>query len=49
VIDNFASGVSQRPLKSDLIKGFPISAVDKAALITFLESLTDTVSYKGVY
>ncbi len=48
VIDHYASGGSQHPLKSDLIKGFSISASDKAALITFLESLTDTVSYKKV-
>lgn len=49
VIDHYASGGSQHPLKSDLIKGFTISADDKAALIAFLESLTDTVSYKKVY
>lgn len=49
VIDHYASGGSQHPLKSDLIKGFSISASDKAALIAFLESLTDTVSYKDVY
>lgn len=48
VIDHYASGGSQHPLKSDLIKGFSISAADKAALITFLESLTDTVSYKEI-
>jgi cytochrome c peroxidase len=48
VIDHYASGGSQHPLKSDLIKGFSISADDKAALITFLESLTDTVSYKEI-
>tara|TARA_R110002050_G_scaffold100008_2_gene207265 strand:- start:3686 stop:4732 length:1047 start_codon:yes stop_codon:yes gene_type:complete len=49
VIDHYASGGSQHPLKNDLIKGFTISADDKAALIAFLESLTDTVSYKKVY
>jgi cytochrome c peroxidase len=49
VIDHYASGGSQHPLKSDLIKGFVISASDKAALIAFLESLTDTVSYKEIY
>jgi len=49
VIAHYASGGSAHPLKSDLIRGFSISAPDKAALIAFLESLTDTVSYKSVY
>jgi cytochrome c peroxidase len=49
VIDHYASGGSQHRLKSNLIKGFTITAADKAALLSFLESLTDTVSYKEVF
>ncbi len=46
VIDHYASGGSNHRLKSSLITGFEISASEKADLIAFLESLTDTSSYK---
>jgi len=41
VIDHFASGGKNHPNKSPLIQGFQIDEEEKAALIAFLESLTD--------
>jgi len=46
VVDHYASGGSNHRLKSPLITGFEISESEKADLIAFLESLTDTSSYK---
>jgi len=46
VIDHYASGGSAHRLKSGKIKAFTLSAKEKADLIAFLESLTDTLSYQ---
>lgn len=42
VIDHFASGGSAHPNKSMMIRGFEISDQEKAELIAFLESLSDS-------
>ncbi len=47
VVDHYASGGSNHRLKSSLITGFSISAQEKVDLISFLEALTDTTSYKA--
>ncbi len=44
VVEHYAAGGRQgagHPLKSDLVRGFEISAAEKADLIAFLRSLTD--------
>ena len=41
VIDHYASGGANHPNKSDLIKGFEISEIEKVDLIAFLHTLTD--------
>lgn len=46
VIEHYASGGSNHPLKSEKIKGFAISASEKADLLEFLKSLEDTSSYQ---
>lgn len=46
VIEHYASGGSSHRLKSEKITGFSISASEKADLIEFLKSLTDTNSYR---
>jgi cytochrome c peroxidase len=45
VIEHYASGGSQHRLQSNLVQGFSISDQEKADLIAFLHSLTDTSSY----
>ena len=47
VIEHYASGGSSHRLKSEKVQGFTISAEEKADLIAFLKSLTDTTSYKA--
>ena len=42
VIDHYAEGGHPNPSRSELVRGFAISASEKADLIEFLESLTDT-------
>lgn len=46
VIDHYASGGSSHRLKSEKITGFSLSSQEKQDLVAFLESLTDTSSYK---
>ena len=41
VIDHYALGGKGHPLKSPLVAGFELADTDKAALLAFLESLTD--------
>ncbi|MDL2718402.1 MAG: hypothetical protein PT977_11660 [Acidobacteriota bacterium] len=41
MVDHYASGGLASPARSSLVKGFAITAEEKADLIAFLESLTD--------
>jgi cytochrome c peroxidase len=41
VVDYYARGGSQSPTRSPLIRGFQLSAGDRADLLAFLDSLTD--------
>ncbi len=42
VVDHYASGGQNHPLKSNLIKGFYLTQEDKKSLISFLNSLNDS-------
>ena len=42
VLDHYAAGGQPNPNKDPLVRGFHLSAQDRADLIAFLESLTDT-------
>jgi cytochrome c peroxidase len=41
VIDHYASGGKHSPKQDELIRGFPLTAQDRADLLAFLQSLTD--------
>jgi cytochrome c peroxidase len=42
-LDHYASGGKQSPLRSESVRGFPLTSAERRVLVAFLESLTDNV------